>query len=879
MMTSTIKFSQMISGGDISLSEKVPGLLNGGNVLFNFPWVFLPPGDTASRPAPGPDVDFLLRFNTDTEFYEYYNPTSATWIEITGSGGSGVVNPGLINDLAYYAASGSAISPISAAANSVLVTSGGSVPSLSTTLPSGLSIPGATITASTAALTSGQVVAAPINPTDLANKAYVDSAVVVTPSPLTESDDANVTLTLGGTPATALLEAVSLTLGWTGQLSLTRGGTNASLVASDGGIFYSTSTAGAILSGTATANQVLLSGSSTAPSWSTATYPSTTTANQLLYSSSSNVIGEITAANNGVLISSNAGIPSWLANSGTPGYVLTANAGAPPSWQAFTAGGAITTINGDSGSITPTVGVVTINGGSTGLTTTGSSSTMSLAGTLNVGHGGTGVTSVTTVPSATAFAGWDANSNLAANNFLSSLTSTVSSGSTLILTVASTYYQNITGSTPQTVQMPVVSTLTKTGFAFNILNNSSAIVSVFSSGSNLIGTIAPGNSGYLVCVSLTGTTAASWFIFVPSITPAALTGVNDTNVTATLTGSPTVALLQPVTMTLGWSGQLSLARGGTNAALTAANGAIPYSTASAMAFLAPTSTAQQLLVSGASSAPQWTTSTYPLTNAINTLLYASSANTMAALATANNGVLVTSAGGTPSISSTLPAAVITTNSLITQVAVQVFTSGTSTYTPTSGMLYCDAYVTGSGGGGGGSTGGTAPQASAGGGGGSGGTSIKWGITAAAIGASQTVTVGAAGTAGTTGGGTGGAGNASSLGAIVTANGGSGGIGSTSSASASAQILGGAGATAGSGGTVNNAGSNGQYSTFSGVITTLATGQGGSSFWGGGGNSRITAGTGNAGVAPGSGGAGAGSSAGNNAGGAGAAGVVVIVEYI
>jgi len=49
-----------------------------------------------------------------------------------------------------------------------------------------------------------------------------------TPSALTKTDDSNVTLTLGGTPATALLQAVSLTLGWTGQLSVARGGTGAS---------------------------------------------------------------------------------------------------------------------------------------------------------------------------------------------------------------------------------------------------------------------------------------------------------------------------------------------------------------------------------------------------------------------------------------------------------------------------------------------------------------------------------------------------------------------------------------------------------------------------------------------------------------------------
>ncbi len=41
---------------------------------------------------------------------------------------------------------------------------------------------------------------------------------------LTETDDTNVTLTLGGSPTTALLAATSLTLGWTGTLSTARGG-------------------------------------------------------------------------------------------------------------------------------------------------------------------------------------------------------------------------------------------------------------------------------------------------------------------------------------------------------------------------------------------------------------------------------------------------------------------------------------------------------------------------------------------------------------------------------------------------------------------------------------------------------------------------------
>ncbi len=45
---------------------------------------------------------------------------------------------------------------------------------------------------------------------------------------MTKTNDTNVTLTLGGTPTTALLQAASLTLGWTGTLAAGRGGTGVS---------------------------------------------------------------------------------------------------------------------------------------------------------------------------------------------------------------------------------------------------------------------------------------------------------------------------------------------------------------------------------------------------------------------------------------------------------------------------------------------------------------------------------------------------------------------------------------------------------------------------------------------------------------------------
>lgn len=196
-------------------------------------------------------------------------------------------------------------------------------------------------------------------------------------------------ITISGGVTGLTTSGSSSTLDITGVLNLAHGGTNNDLTAFPGGIVWSDASKLNILAGTITASQVLLSGDDATPEWSTATYPATTTINQLLYSSSANIIAGLATLDNGVLITGTTGIPAMLANSGTPGYVLTANSGAPPSWQAITAEGAITTIDGDSGSATPSGGVITISGGSTGLTTSGSSHTLDLTGTLNLASGGT----------------------------------------------------------------------------------------------------------------------------------------------------------------------------------------------------------------------------------------------------------------------------------------------------------------------------------------------------------------------------------------------------------------------------------------------------------------------------------------------------------
>lgn len=102
-------------------------------------------------------------------------------------------------------------------------------------------------------------------------------------------------------------------------------------------------------------------------------------------------------------------------------------------------------------------------------------------------------------------------------------------------------------------------------------------------------------------------------------------------------------------------GVLGLNHGGTAKSLTASNGGIVYSSATQLNILAATTTANQALLSGASTTPAWSTATFPATTTINQLLYSSATNTIVGLATANSSILVTDPTGIPSLSTTLPA--------------------------------------------------------------------------------------------------------------------------------------------------------------------------------------------------------------------------------
>lgn len=108
-------------------------------------------------------------------------------------------------------------------------------------------------------------------------------------------------------------------------LTLAESGTGAALTASNGGILYSNASTAAVLAGTATAGQVLRSGSSTTPAWSTATYPATAgTSGNVLTSDGTNWSSSAPSSGTWSVISGNLTNAQVKALHGTPIQIIAA---------------------------------------------------------------------------------------------------------------------------------------------------------------------------------------------------------------------------------------------------------------------------------------------------------------------------------------------------------------------------------------------------------------------------------------------------------------------------------------------------------------------------------------------------------------------------
>lgn len=111
---------------------------------------------------------------------------------------------------------------------------------------------------------------------------------------------------------------------------------------------------------------------------------------------------------------------------------------------------------------------------------------------------------------------------------LHSFATTATAAGTTTLTVSSARKQEFTGTTTQTITLPVVSTLF-VGYPFTIINSSTGVLTINSSGGNLVKTLRPGATAQLTAVLITGTTAASWSVEASES--------NNTTYTSTVSGS------------------------------------------------------------------------------------------------------------------------------------------------------------------------------------------------------------------------------------------------------------------------------------------------------------------------------------------------------
>ena len=97
------------------------------------------------------------------------------------------------------------------------------------------------------------------------------------------------------------------------------------------------------------ASSTILTADSTQPTglkWTTATYPATTTISQILYSNAENTVTGLTTANEGALVTSSTGVPSFAVSpSSADGYILATRLSGTPAWTETTY--PLNTVRGD----------------------------------------------------------------------------------------------------------------------------------------------------------------------------------------------------------------------------------------------------------------------------------------------------------------------------------------------------------------------------------------------------------------------------------------------------------------------------------------------------------------------------------------------------
>lgn len=668
-MVLTKKFSEFTSGGTMEAGDQTAGLDAGANAIFDVALQFLPSGTTAQRPAT--PVASMIRYNTDTNLFEFYD--GSMWLPLQSGGdvamliarlaahtaGDGASMIGLENQ------SGVTNKTVQDLANAALIakTDNGTLTNgqFLDALASGM----VSVDTVTGTLSS-RILTGTANKIDIAN-GDGSGTPTFTISPTYVGQTSITTLGTIGT-GTWQATAIGAIYGGTGQTTYALGDI----------LYASAANVLSKLAGNTTAAIQYLAQTGTgiisaAPAWTTISGGDITGA-ALTVGNDANVTltlggtpatallraASVTAGWSGTLAPSRGG----LGTSSVPiaGQIPIGNSGGTYTIAAISSGTNILVGNGDgsisisiTGIISPTNGGTGVNNGSSTLTLGGNLTTSGAFASTFTMTGATNVTFPTSGTLATT-AGTVSSITGTANQITAS-----SPTGAVTLAIASNPVLPGTGG----VTLPQGNTAAQAGAAGTIRFNTQTTVF----------------EGTLDGATWTAFSTAAGTVTSVSGTANRITSTGGTtpviDISASYVGQTSITTLGTIG-TGTWQGTVvALAFGGTNKNITASAGAIVYSDADSFE-LSAVGSSGQLFQSAGTSAPGWTTATYPSvatttgtilradganwakstatfadTYTASNLLYSNGANTVTGLATANSAVLVTNSTGVPAWSGTM----------------------------------------------------------------------------------------------------------------------------------------------------------------------------------------------------------------------------------